>query len=89
MFRLDEYCLSLNSKTTRKGKDIFDLAVNDKVLKPHVLNHKDIKKLNKLEKIAFEEFRDQIMNEYDNTWESTIAQEIRYKKPFVVNIEFL
>ena len=29
------------------------------------------------------------MNEYDNTWESTIAQEIRYKKPFVVNIEFL
>jgi len=29
------------------------------------------------------------MNEYENTWESTIAQEIRYKKPFVVNIEFL
>jgi len=29
------------------------------------------------------------MNEYENTWEGTIAQEIRYKKPFVVHVEFL
>ena len=45
MLRIDEYCLSLDSKVSRKGLDLFDLAVQQNKLPSEVLKHKDPHKL--------------------------------------------
>lgn len=88
MLRIEEYCNSLESETTRAGLDFFDKLRKMGRINPND-SHKDVELLDDDDKESFAKQKEELMQGHQKYWFETVAKEIRYKKPFMVNGEYL
>lgn len=68
---------------------MFDQMINQGIISS---SHKETKKfelLDELEQRDFIKYRKKMMDQYQKQWYDTIADEIRYKKPYIANGEYL
>jgi len=88
MLRIDEFAQSVDSNSTRKGLDYFEILKNKGRLNPDV----NVKHFNDLEPEDLKQFlkyRETTMTQYNEHWVEAMSEELYYKKPFMGNGELL
>ena len=88
MLRIEEYCQSIQSESTRAGMDIFDFFRSNGLIDPHD-KHKDVEKLVSADLMNYVVKRKQMLKQYRKEWYEIIAKEIRFKRPFIANGQYL
>jgi len=88
MLRIDEFAQSVDSRTTRKGLDYFEILKDKGRLSPdaNVAHYKD---LETEEQSQFLRYRTETMERFNKFWFESLAEELYYKKPFMGNGELL
>jgi hypothetical protein len=87
MLRIEEYCHSLQSEITRENLDLFDYMRSQGFIAN--APHKDVAKLDPYDLEKFVAQRGKMLKQYRQEWFETIAGELRYKRPNVVNGQHL
>jgi hypothetical protein len=86
MLKIEEYCLAIES-TTREGKDFFDVLRDKGNINPNG-THKDVSKLDEDDQEEFAKEKEKLLKKYEKSWFDSIATDIKYKRPQIINSEF-